>query len=90
VAVISTPNCLHANQAVASLDRGFDVYVVRPLVTQLKDARVVAHRCRRRWRAIHPEGGARAVCPGCRGDGARKNLHRHPTYILAAYMAAGI
>lgn len=48
VAVISTPNCLHAEQAFASLDRGYDVYVERPLATRLEDARELARLAEQR------------------------------------------
>ena len=48
VVLISTPNCLHAEQAYASLDRGYDVYVERPLATQFRDARGLADLAERR------------------------------------------
>lgn len=47
--LIAAPNGLHAEMAVAALERGKHVYLEKPLATDLQDVARVVDRIRRRW-----------------------------------------
>lgn len=50
--VIATPNCLHAEQAIASLDRGFAVFCQKPLGRTAAETRSIVEAARRSSRLL--------------------------------------